>query len=144
MRQLQKELEELKQDADIKDMTAQSARSRKRVKIDNLAAIPHNRPGDSSSTFRVPDIDSDDEMEVDANVEERSNIFEDVEMEKETEKEAAIEAEKDTVKEVEHIQVPVFEFPDVGAKPADYVVTEDYQNEAGLWFEKGLHGFIPA
>ena len=131
MRDLQRELEELKQDEDIQKMEALSVHRRKRVKIDNLAVIPHNRPGDSASTFRVPDIDSDDEMEVDASVEERSNIFEDDETEKE---------------EQQHVEVqkPVFEFPEVGLKPAEYHVTEDYQNQAGLWFEQGLEAFLTA
>ena len=83
MRELQKELEELKQDADVQDMEAHSVHRRKRVKIDNLAVIPHNRPGDSASTFRVPDIDSDDEMEVDDAIEERTNIFQEMEIEEE-------------------------------------------------------------
>ena len=47
----------------------------KKVKVDHLPEIPHNRPGDSSSTFRVPEWDSDDEMEVDERVEVRTNIF---------------------------------------------------------------------
>lgn len=76
MRELQKELEELQKDEDVQEM--QSHR-RKRVKIDNLVSIPHNLPGDSSGTFRVPEGDSDDEMEVYDDVEERSNVFEDSE-----------------------------------------------------------------
>lgn len=76
MRELQKELEELQNDEDILEI--QSHR-RKRVKIDNLVSIPHNLPGDPSGTFRVPEVDSDDEMEVYDDVEERSNVFEDSE-----------------------------------------------------------------
>ena len=67
---LRRKVKDLEQDEDVRRPT-------KRVKVDNLAEIPHNRPGDASSTFRVPDIDSDDEMEVDWNVEERSNVFDD-------------------------------------------------------------------
>lgn len=52
----------------------------KRVKIDDLLYIPHNRPGDPSGTFRVYDDDSDDEMEVDEDVELRKNVFEEVTM----------------------------------------------------------------
>lgn len=73
MKKLQRELEELKQDEDIIEM---ESHKRKRVKVDNLVYIPHNRPGDSKGTFRVPDIDSDDEMEVDESVPERTNVFE--------------------------------------------------------------------
>jgi hypothetical protein len=72
-RQLERELEQLKRDADIIEM---ESHRRKRVKVDNLAFIPHNRPGDAEGTFRVPDIDSDDEMEVDDDVPERTNVFE--------------------------------------------------------------------
>ncbi len=88
MRALQKELEELEEDEDIKEM--QSHR-RKRVKVDHLVTIPHNLPGDSSSTFRVPEVDSDDEMEVDYDVEERSNIFDEAEKMDE-----GIQAQKET------------------------------------------------
>lgn len=63
-----RELARLEQEEDF-------VRKVKRVKVDHLAEIPHNRPGDSAGTFRVPDIDSDDEMEVYDSVEERSNIF---------------------------------------------------------------------
>ena len=72
MRDLEKELERLKHDADLQGLEAPRV---KRVKVDNLAAIPHNRPGESTGTFCAPDIDSDDEMEVDEKVEERSNVF---------------------------------------------------------------------
>ena len=63
-----RKLAELEKDEEV-------LRKVKRVKVDHLAEIPHNRPGDPSSCFRVPDIDSDDEMEVDEDVEERRNIF---------------------------------------------------------------------
>ncbi|KAK4900547.1 hypothetical protein LTR27_002263 [Elasticomyces elasticus] len=72
LRKLQMELSELNADDDVQEM--QSHRL-KRVKVDDLEFIPHNRPGDSSGTFRVPDIDSDDEMEVDFDVPERQNVF---------------------------------------------------------------------
>lgn len=73
MRRLQRELEELKKDEDIIEM---ESHRRKRVKVDELQWIPHNRPGEGSDTFRVPDIDSDDEMEVDINVPLLENVFE--------------------------------------------------------------------
>ncbi|KAK5734488.1 hypothetical protein LTR17_008848 [Elasticomyces elasticus] len=72
LRKLQMELSELNADDDVREM--QSHRL-KRVKVDDLEFIPHNRPGDSSGTFRVPDIDSDDEMEVEFDVPERQNVF---------------------------------------------------------------------
>ncbi|KAK5693253.1 hypothetical protein LTR17_025174, partial [Elasticomyces elasticus] len=72
LRKLQVELSELNADDDVQEM--QSHRL-KRVKVDDLEYIPHNRPGDSSGTFRVPDIDSDDEMEVEFDVPERQNVF---------------------------------------------------------------------
>lgn len=73
---IKKEYERLRDDPVVKEV---EGHGRKRVKVDNLPVIPHNRPGDSSSTFRVPDIDSDDEMEVDEEVEETTNVFEDSE-----------------------------------------------------------------
>ncbi|TKA34254.1 hypothetical protein B0A50_00234 [Salinomyces thailandicus] len=72
MRKLQRELEQLKEDDDIKEM---ESHRRKRVKVDDLEFIPHCRPGEGSGTFRVPDIDSDDEMEVDFDVPLKSNLF---------------------------------------------------------------------
>lgn len=65
---LRKELAQLEEEEII-------LRRTKRVKVDHLSEIPHNRPGDSSSTFRVPDIDSDDEMEVLDDIDGRPNIF---------------------------------------------------------------------
>lgn len=66
---LRRQLAQLEQDEEV-------LRKTKKVKVDHLTEIPHNRPGDPSSMFRVPDIDSDDEIEVDTWVEERTNIFE--------------------------------------------------------------------
>ncbi|GIZ42412.1 hypothetical protein CKM354_000568500 [Cercospora kikuchii] len=79
-KELDAQLQAMKQDEEVKQMTE---RPLKRVKVDTLVKIPHNRPGDASGTFRMPDIDSDDEMEVDADQETRSNIF-DVSAEEET------------------------------------------------------------
>lgn len=74
--ELKEHVQTLEKDEDIKEMTA--AHRTKRVKIDDLVSIPHNRPGDPSSTFRVYDDDSEDEMEVDEAVELRKNVFEEV------------------------------------------------------------------
>lgn len=79
MRNAQREVRMLSEDDDIRDFIerqAQPAPRLKRVKVDKLIKIPHNRPGESSGTFRVPDLDSDDEMEVDEDCPERSeNMF---------------------------------------------------------------------
>ena len=83
---------------------------RKRVKVDSLAWIPHHRPGESSGTFRVPDIDSDDEMEVDETIPERSNVFAEAE-----EMEKVVEEKKVEEEKVEE-EVSEFVFPDVGRR----------------------------
>jgi len=72
LRSVQKQLEELKKDEDVIEM---ESHRRKRVKVDDLEFIPHNRPGDSEGTFRVPDWDSDDEIEVSESVPEKKNVF---------------------------------------------------------------------
>lgn len=135
MRTLQRELEELEQDEDVKEM--QSHRL-KRVKIDNLVEIPHNRPGDPSGCFRVPEEDSDDEMEVYENVEERSNLFE----------EMNTEAEDVTMQEEQNMEPTdtsmAFSFPDVGPVPEGYYVSEEFKEEAGRLFEAGLVEFLAA
>lgn len=119
MKALEKELEELKKDEDIMEM--QSHR-RKRVKIDNLRTIPHNKPGDSAGTFRVPEPDSDDEIEVMEDVEVSSNVF-------------------DEDKE-EEPEVPVFTFPDVGLQADDYHVTPEYQEACGQLFAEGFNEWV--
>lgn len=50
-------------------------RKTKRVKLDHLKFIPHNLPGESSGCFRVPEGDSEDEMEVDESAELIDNTF---------------------------------------------------------------------
>lgn len=50
-------------------------RKTKRVKIEHLKEIPHNLPGESSGSFRFPEFDSDDEIEVDEDAEEIENPF---------------------------------------------------------------------
>lgn len=82
MQQLEKLMEQKKQmEEQIAKLAAEQeadgidTRKRKRVKVDELAYIPHNNPGDAKSTFRVPEWDSDDEMEVDEAVPVRPNVF---------------------------------------------------------------------
>lgn len=72
---MKEHMQSLEKDEEIREMVVHRT---KRVKIDDLLYIPHNRPGDPSSTFRVYDDDSDDEMEVDEAVELRKNVFEEV------------------------------------------------------------------
>ena len=50
-------------------------RKTKRVKLDHLKAIPHRLPGDASGSFRFPEVDSDDEMEVDDDASVIENPF---------------------------------------------------------------------
>lgn len=57
------------------ERAADMPRKTKRVKVDHLKVIPHNRPGDSEGSFRVPDWDSDEEMEVDEDAELIDNLF---------------------------------------------------------------------
>ncbi|KAK4569335.1 hypothetical protein LTR86_003097 [Recurvomyces mirabilis] len=113
VRTLQQELNRLNSDSDVIEM---ESHRRKRVKVDSLAWIPHHRPGESSGTFRVPDIDSDDEMEVDEMVPERSNVFAEA-VEMETEKVVEEETEED--KEEVVVDVGDFVFPDVGRRRLD-------------------------
>lgn len=61
-RDLNLQLKKLKEDPEIIEMVR---RPFKRVKVDTLDHLPHHRPGESSGTFRVPEI-FDDEIEVDA------------------------------------------------------------------------------
>lgn len=138
VRALQKELEELQQDEDIKGMQSHRV---KRVKIDHLAVIPHNRPGDPSGCFRVPEEDSDDEMEVYESVEERSNIFE--EMNTEVEAVATQEPPHTVAPETVEADPPmVFNFPHVAPVPPDYYVSEEYKEEAGRLFAEGFAEFM--
>lgn len=76
IRDLERQLNELKEDVEVQQIESHSIHRRKRVKIDDLASIPHNRPGDSVGTFRVPEPDSDDEIEVEDSMDVDSNIFE--------------------------------------------------------------------
>jgi hypothetical protein len=78
-RQLAEESNKENRDSTASNSPVPAPRATKRVKIYHLKAIPHNRPGDSEGTFRFPDLDSDDEMEVDIDAALRSNIFEESE-----------------------------------------------------------------
>lgn len=162
------QVKELEADPDVVDIEGHSAIKRKRVKVDHLAVIPHNRPGDSSSTFRVPDFDSDSEMSVDEDVEEMTNVFEESEatgMEGAGEKEASKEAgakeagPMEAVKEVEvnenadetvgqdQMAVPekwVFDFPEVGARDPNHHMSEEESALASWKFEQGLAEFLAA
>ena len=125
--ELREELERLKKDADIQEIKAHSVHRRKRVKIDDLAVIPHNRPGDPSGTFRVPDPDSDGEISVEDDWSENSNVFDGSE-----------KAEEEPVAQ----DAPVFVFPEVGQRPLGYHVTEEYREAAGNLFAEGLAAFM--
>ncbi|CZT17320.1 uncharacterized protein RCC_03154 [Ramularia collo-cygni] len=74
--QMKDHVQSLEKDEELREMVARHRT--KRVKIDDLVYIPHNRPGDPSGTFRVYDDDSEDEMEVDEDVELRKNVFDEV------------------------------------------------------------------
>ena len=50
-------------------------RKRKRVKVEYLKEIPHRLPHDPSGSFRVPEADSADEMEVDDDASVIENVF---------------------------------------------------------------------
>ena len=50
-------------------------RKTKRVKLEHLKSIPHNLPNEPSGSFRVPEADSDDEMEVDEDESVVENVF---------------------------------------------------------------------
>ncbi|KAF2163759.1 hypothetical protein M409DRAFT_25943 [Zasmidium cellare ATCC 36951] len=64
---------EIQQDEEMEEFYMRPV---KRVKVDEIAEIPHRRPGDRPGTFAVPEIDSDGELEVDEDVEMVGNLFE--------------------------------------------------------------------
>lgn len=151
MKQLERELEQLKRDSDVLEM---ESHRRKRVKVDQLAYIPHNKPGDSEGTFRVPDIDSDDEMEVEYNVPERVNVFEEASRtEKGVEQQVVQEMERTTqekekvVQEVKEVKKTVWNFPSVGKRRPDQEKSAEYCEAARVKFVTGfeawklLHGY---
>ena len=127
LNRLESQLEELKKDEDIIEM--QKLR-RKRVKIDNLPVIPHNLPGDPDSTFRVPEYDSDEEMEVLYDVPEEENSFQSNEEEDERELEQT------------PTPTPTFAFPDVGPRPANYEASETYKKTAENDFATGFQKYV--
>ena len=135
---------QLSEDPDVKDVMAHSYLGRKRVKIDNLAVIPHHRPGESSSTFRVPDYDSDEEISVDGDAEEISNVFEEQETVQDVPQEQTpVQPQQAQPQPQLQPQQPAFMFPSVGAKPPTYHVSREFQEQAGAWFGQGLAGFVP-
>ncbi|KAK3721905.1 hypothetical protein LTR37_002721 [Vermiconidia calcicola] len=136
IRELQRQLDELEKDEDIKDIEAHSIHRRKRVKIDDLAVIPHNRPGDSVSTFRVPDIDSDEEMSVDEDIDQSSNMFAQAETTQE------LPPPPPPAAHVPESPAPTLTFPGIAPRPADYHVTEEYQEEAGRLFVEGFEAWL--
>ena len=107
-------------------------RKLKRVKVDDLVLIPHNRPGDSEGTFRVPDYDSDDEITVDEDAEETSrdvNMF--AELEKQTEK-----VTESTKKRVKYV------FPSVGLEEDGYEVDAAWRREQGVKFGRCFDAWV--
>ncbi|KAF2718282.1 hypothetical protein K431DRAFT_287785 [Polychaeton citri CBS 116435] len=69
---VEKEMAELNADTDIQELVGHR---RKRVKVDDLVEIPARKPGDPEGTYSFPDIDSDDEIEVDEDAPMRTNAF---------------------------------------------------------------------
>ncbi|KAK3117029.1 hypothetical protein LTR53_001983 [Teratosphaeriaceae sp. CCFEE 6253] len=149
MKQLQEELAQLHSDPDVAEL---EAHRRKRVKVDDLAYIPHNLPGESEGTFRVPEWDSDDEMEVSWGVPERANVFGTAAQEDEDEgqqqqqqqqhddDETAAEEEKE-----EEEAVPAFAFPSVGKKdPGLEPLAPAVLAQASTDFAAGLAAFRKA
>lgn len=70
---MQQRLEKLRAEQEAE--AAFQPRKTKRVKMEQLKEIPHNLPGEPSGSFRFPEVDSDDEMEVDADAEIIENPF---------------------------------------------------------------------
>ncbi|KAK0876028.1 hypothetical protein LTR87_010181 [Friedmanniomyces endolithicus] len=129
LRKLHKELAELNKDEDIIEM---ESHRRKGVKVDDLQYIPHNRPGESSGTFRVPDIDSDDEMEVEMSVPERSNVFEEAVAREPT---PAAVAEPRPEEQQQQEEEPMWVFPSVGKRdPNEPRLTHEEEMEARAAF----------
>jgi hypothetical protein len=129
-------LQEMEKDAEIKEMVQPRI---KRVKVDDLVTIPHNRPGDPSSMFRVYDADTDDEMEVEESWEVRENVFEEDESTNEKQNDTSTEQTaaqtqqipqsqpaqtpqqpQEPVQEEEEIpegvELMTFDFPDIGKR----------------------------
>lgn len=124
-----KEKEELEKDGDIEEMRSHK---RRKVHVDSLVAIPHRKPEDPAGTFRVPDWDSDDEMEVDENVEERVNVFEQaqqVQQEQQKLRELEKTVQQAPERRVQEVKVPStvkWTFPSLGKRrPAQSMGAEE-------------------
>lgn len=150
VRDLRARLDVLMKDPDVKDIDAHSAYRRKKMNVDMMKEIPHNRPGDAEGCFRVPEIDSDDEMSVDMDLEECSNVFDEDEKLQETTEETTPKqstqqaSQQDTPKPPTEQQAPMFAFPTVATMPPTYHATEEFKQRAGAGFAAGLAAFIKA
>jgi len=114
LNKVRRQLEELQQDEDVVEM---ESHRRKRVKVDDLEVIPHNLPGDSAGTFRVPDWDSDEEMEVDESVSVRTNVF------------VAQQAEEDPAADTPPAATIIFNFPSVGLRRPEHDIIDEQEEK---------------
>ena len=134
---------------------------RKRVKVDDLEVIPHNLPGDSSGTFRVPDWDSDDEMEVDESVPERKNVFS-IQAQQQAEQQAPQQAAPQQASqpaetsaademsfsmeqkpaENDEEEVIDFGFPTFGPRLPEHDISEEEEERLGAEFARGFNEFL--
>ena len=48
---------------------------KKKVHVDRMAFIPHNKPGEPEGIYSFPDYDSDEMMEFDPRVPMKKNVF---------------------------------------------------------------------
>jgi len=137
---LKAELASLSNDEDVIGM--QSLRM-KRVNVNKLAKIPHNRPGESSGTFRVPEIDSDDEMEVDESVEELSNVFE-LAADNTEDGQVADGTEAGQVSDGTEAEEEVFtwNFPTVGPRLPEHAISEEETEEAHQYFKTEFRAWL--
>lgn len=118
--------EELQKEVD----QMQAGHRTKRVKVDHLKEIPHNRPGDPASCFRFPEWDDDGEMEVNWDVEVMDNVFE---------PEVAADSREEPIVVVEE-----YAFPHVMDIESGYHVTDAFKEEAGALFSQGFAAFVAA
>nr|POE53549.1 hypothetical protein CFP56_28771 [Quercus suber] len=132
MRTLEREAEKLRNDQEIVEM---STHRRKRVKVSDLVTLPHHRPDESSSTFRVPDIDSDDEMEVDEDEPVRTNAF--VMAQEQAQEQTAPEPRpKPAVQLTPASSPPVVQQTDVVASSSELTSTPVEQESFAEWYNK--------
>lgn len=135
------QFETMGEDPEVKEMTAE--RPMKRVKVDKLVVIPHNRPGDAEGTFRYPDIDSDSEIEVDEEAEMRENIFDISTIGQTAEPQEARQARqggKEAEESVPGVESKTWDFPSVGLLPSGEEV--QVNNLAGAKFAYGLEQWL--